>query len=177
MNNESEKAYFAFVLGYDLLHDMLSKSSTPENDISYDFCNMVAGEFLKSEEYKNEKHSAYEMLEQWVNDNKEHIKEEYSKFTGVENESKKTRELDNGMIVLDVGYRRNEPIALVERKVEDSKEYIIAFIYKIENNKIDWAYGYYYDTDLEKAKQDFNKVLSGGNLADTFAKNNKDKER
>jgi len=174
---ESEKAYFTFILGYDLLNNMLSKSSTPENDISYDFCNMVAGEFLKSEEYKNEKHSAYEMLEQWVNDNKEHIKEEYSKFTGVENESKKTRELDNGMIVLDVGYRRNEPIALVERKVEDSKEYIIAFIYKIENNKIDWAYGYYYDTDLEKAKQDFNKVLSGGNLADTFAKNNKDKER
>lgn len=174
---ESEKAYFTFILGYDLLNNMLSKSSTPENDISYDFCNMVAGEFLKSEEYKNEKYSAYEMLEQWVNDNKEHIKEEYSKFTGVENESKKTRELDNGMIVLDVGYRRNEPIALVERKVEDSKEYIIAFIYKIENNKIDWAYGYYYDTDLEKAKQDFNKVLSGGNLADTFAKNNKDKER
>ena len=174
---ESEKAYFTFILGYDLLNNMLSKSSTPENDISYDFCNMVAGEFLKSEEYKNEKYSAYEMLEQWVNDNKEHIKEEYSKFTGVENESKKTRELDNGMIVLDVGYRRNEPIALVERKVEDSKEYIIAFIYKIENNNIDWAYGYYYDTDLEKAKQDFNKVLSGGNLADTFAKNNKDKER
>ena len=174
---ESEKAYFTFILGYDLLNNMLSKSSTPENDISYDFCNMVAGEFLKSEEYKNEKYSAYEMLEQWVNDNKEHIKEEYSKFTGVENESKKTRELDNGMIVLDVGYRRNEPIALVERKVEDSKEYIIAFIYKIENNKIDWAYGYYYDTDLEKAKQDFNKVLSGGNLADTLAKNNKDKER
>ena len=48
---ESEKAYFTFVLGYDLLNDMLKKSSTPENDISYDFCNMVAEEFLKSEEF------------------------------------------------------------------------------------------------------------------------------
>ena len=176
---ESEKAYFTFVLGYDLLNDMLSKSSTPENDISYDFCNMVAGEFLKSEEYKNEKHSAYEMLEQWVNDNKEHIKSEYTKFTGVEIESKKTRELDNA-IVLDVGFRGKMPVALVERKMEDTRyenEYVVAFSYKITDNKIDWAYGYYYDTDLEKAKQDFNKVLSGGNLADTFNKNKKDKER
>lgn len=173
---ESEKAYFTFVLGYDLLNDMLSKSSTPENDVSYDFCNMVAGEFFKSEEYKNEKYSAYEMLEQWVNENKDYIKSEYSKFTGVEIESKKTRELDNG-IVLDVGYRRDEPIALVERKNGDSKEYVVAFIYKITDNKIDWAYGNYYGTDLEKAKQDFNKVLSGGNLADTFAKNKRDKER
>ena len=64
---ESEKAYFTFVLGYDLLNDMLSKSSTPENDVSYDFCSMVAGEFLQSEEYKNEKYSAYEMLAKWVN--------------------------------------------------------------------------------------------------------------
>ena len=155
---------------------MLSKSSTPENDISYDFCNMVAGEFLQSKEYRNEKHSAYEMLEKWVNENKDYIKSEYEKFTGVEIESKKTRELDNG-IVLDVGYRRDEPIALVERKNGDSKEYVVAFIYKITDNKIDWAYGNYYGTDLEKAKQDFNKVLSGGNLADTFAKNKKDKER
>ena len=27
----------------------------------------------------------------------------------------KTRELDNGMYVMDVGYRNEEPIALVER--------------------------------------------------------------
>ena len=143
---ESEKAYFTFVLGYDLLNDMLSKSSTPENDISYDFCNMVAGEFLQSKEYRNEKYSAYEMLEKWVNENKDYIKSEYEKFTGVEIESKKTRELDNG-IVLDVGYRRDEPIALVERKNGDSKEYVVAFIYKITDNKIDWAYGNYYGTD------------------------------
>lgn len=173
---ESEKAYFTFVLGYDLLNDMLSKSSTPENDISYNFCNMIATEFLQSEEYRNEKYSAYEMLEQWVNDNKDYIKSEYSKFTETEVESNKTRQLENGL-VLDVGYRRNEPIALVERNTKDSKEYVVAFIYKIEKNKIDWAYGNYYGNDLDKAKQDFNKVITGGNLADTFTKNKKEQER
>lgn len=173
---ESEKSYFTFVLGYDLLNDMLSKSSTPENDISYDFCSMVAGEFLKSEQYKNEKYSAYEMLEEWVIENKDKIKEEYAKFTGVSIDSKKTRELENA-IVLDVGYRRNEPIALVERKSDDNKEYVIAFYYKITDNKIDWAYGYYYDNDLTKAKEDFKEVISGGNLADTFIQNKKDQER
>ncbi len=168
---ESEKAYFTFVLGYDLLHDMLSKSSTPENDLSYDFCNMVAGEFLKSEEYKNEKHSAYDMLEQWVNKNETDIRKNYKEFSG-EEKSKKTRELDNA-IVLDVGYRRKEPIALVERKMKgerDEKQYVVAFSYKITNNEITWAYGYYYYNDLEKAKHDFDKVINGGNLAHTFDK-------
>lgn len=174
---DSEKSYFTFVLGYDLLNDMLSKSATPENDVSYDFCNMIADKFLQSEEYKNEKHSAYEMLEQWVNENKSYIKSEYTKFTGTEIESKKTRELDNA-IVLDVGYRGKEPIALVERKLKDyPNEYVVVFSYKVNDNKIDWAYGYYYDNDLKKAKQDFEKVISGGNLADTFNKNKKDKER
>ncbi len=174
---ESEKAYFTFVLGYDLLNDILSKSSTPENDVSYDFCSMVAGEFLQSEEYKNEKYSAYEMLEKWVNDNKDYIKTQHSLFIGERPERDKTRMLGNGMYVMDVGYRNKQPVALVEKNTDYGVEYIIAFNYKIDDNRIDWAYGNYYGNDLSKAKQDFNKVLSGGNLADTFAKNKKDKER
>lgn len=175
---ESEKAYFTFVLGYDLLNDMLSKSSTPENDISYDFCNMVAEEFLKSEEYKNEKYSSYEMLEKWVNDNKNYIKEQHCLFIGEEPKRDKTRMLENGMYVIDLGYRNKQPVALIERTIdESSKEYIIAFNYKITDKKIDWAYGNYYSEDISKAKQDFDKVLSGGNLANTFNKNKKSKER
>jgi len=174
---ESEKAYFTFVLGYDLLNDMLSKSSTPENDVSYDFCSMVAGEFLQSEEYKNEKYSAYEMLEKWVNENKDYIKTQHSLFIGERPERDKTRMLGNGMYVMDVGYRNRQPVALVEKNTDYGVEYIIAFNYRIDDNKIDWAYGNYYNDDLSKAKQDFNKVLSGGNLADTFNKNKKDKER
>lgn len=176
---ESEKAYFTFVLGYDLLNDMLTKSSTPENDISYDFCNMIAEDFLRSEEYKNEKHSSYEMLESWVSDNKDFIRKEHSLFIGESmDRDDKTRMLEDGMYVIDLGYRNKQPVALIEKTMQDnSKEYIIAFNYKINDKKIDWAYGYYYNNNISKAKQDFNKVLSGGNLADTFNKNKNDKER
>lgn len=176
---ESEKAYFTFVLGYDLLNDMLTKSSTPENDISYDFCNMIAEDFLRSEEYKNEKYSSYEMLESWVSDNKDFIRKEHSLFIGESiDRNDKTRMLEDGMYVIDLGYRNKQPVALIEKTMQDnSKEYIIAFNYKINDKKIDWAYGYYYNNNISKAKQDFNKVLSGGNLADTFNKNKNDKER
>ena len=109
---ESEKAYFTFVLGYDLLNDMLSKSSTPENDVGYDFCNMIAGEFLKSKEYKNEKYSSYEMLESWVNDNKDFIREQHSLFIGETIDRDTTRMLDGGMYVIDLGYRNKQPVAL-----------------------------------------------------------------
>lgn len=176
---ESEKAYFTFVLGYDLLNDMLTKSSTPENDISYDFCNMIAEDFLRSEEYKNEKYSSYEMLESWVSDNKDFIRKEHSLFIGESmDRDDKTRMLEDGMYVIDLGYRNKQPVALIEKTMQDnSKEYIIAFNYKINDKKIDWAYGYYYNNNISKAKQDFNKVLSGGNLADTFDKKKNDKER
>lgn len=167
---ESEKAYFTFVLGYDLLNDMLKKSSTPENDISYDFCNMIAEEFLKSEEYKNVKYSSYEMLESWVNDNKNFIKNQHDLFVG-ESSSNKTRKLGNGMYVIDVGYRKEQPVALVKKDTDYGLEYIVAFNYKIDNDQINWAYGSYYGDDFTKAKQDFDKVLNGGNLSKIFERN------
>lgn len=167
---ESEKAYFTFVLGYDLLNDTLKKSSTPENDISYDFCNMIAEEFLKSEEYKNVKYSSYEMLESWVNDNKNFIKNQHDLFVG-ESSSNKTRKLGNGMYVIDVGYRKEQPVALVKKDTDYGLEYIVAFNYKIDNDRINWAYGSYYGDDFTKAKQDFDKVLNGGNLSKTFERN------
>ena len=168
---ESEKAYFTFVLGYDLLNDMLKKSSTPENDISYDFCNMIAEEFLKSEEYKNEKYSSYEILDSWVNDNKNFIKNQHDLFVG-KSSSNKTRKLGNGMYVIDVGYRKEQPVALVKKDTDYGLEYIVAFNYKIDNDRINWAYGSYYGNDFTKAKQDFDKVLNGGNLSKTFERNN-----
>ena len=92
----------------------------------------------------------------------------------------KHRLLEKGMYILDLGYRDDTPVALVERTLQDNSiEYIIAFNYKITDNKINWGYGYYYSNDLEKAKNDFNKVLEGGNLADTFdlkKEDNKTKE-
>ena len=81
----------------------------------------------------------------------------------------KTRKLNNGIYVVDVGNRNNEPIALVERTLQDgTKEYIIAFNYEIKDNFMDWGYGYYYSDNILKAKNDFIRVLKGENLADTF---------
>lgn len=87
----------------------------------------------------------------------------------------RTRKLDNGMFVMDVGFRNEEPIALVERTFKNgTKEYIVAFNYEIKDNSINWGYGYYYSDNIEKAKTDFSRVLKGENLADTFE--NKKKE-
>ncbi len=62
---------------------------------------------------------------------------------------------------------------MVERTFNDnSKEYIIAFYYKIDNDKLDWGYAYYYDNNKQKADEDYQKVINGGNLADTFKKEN-----
>ena len=79
------------------------------------------------------------------------------------------RKLDNGMFVVDIGYRNDIPVALVERQYKNTVEYIIAFNYEIKNNKMTWGYGYYYDKNLGKAMDDFKKVLAGKNLADTFS--------
>ena len=84
----SERAYLNFVLGYDLLQDMLKKSDKPECDISYDFCDYVSGKFMKSEEYRNTRYSTYEMLESWLKTNKSKINKEYNKYLNGETKTK-----------------------------------------------------------------------------------------
>lgn len=81
-----------------------------------------------------------------------------------------TRQLENAYVI-DVGYRKEQPIALVKM----NNEYVIGFGYEIKDNKIDWQYGYYYLTDFEKAKTDFKRVLAGENLADTFSEKEENK--
>ena len=81
-----------------------------------------------------------------------------------------TRRINDTFYLIDVGFRRQTPVALVEKTfTEKDKEYIIAIDYKVENDRINWGYGYYYDKDIKKAKEDFAKVLEGKELADTFA--------
>ena len=80
-----------------------------------------------------------------------------------------TRRINDTFNLIDVGYRRETPVALVEKTfTENDKEYIIAIDYKVENGRIDWGYGYYYNQNIDKAKEDFAKVLAGKDLADTF---------
>lgn len=167
---ESEVNYIAFCLGYDLLNEMLSKSEANECDRIYDFCNYLANKFIETDYYKNERQSTYDNLREWLEDNKEIIQSEY--LCHFERDDK---------LILETGNRDTTKVALVKRTTEYGEEYIVAFGYKIDDKKMEWDYGYYYDKDIEKAKVDFEKVKAGGNLADTFeekkSKKNKERER
>ena len=89
---------------------------------------------------------------------------EYKEMTNIESE------IYNGnMRILEKGVRRDQPIALVEKHLaDDTKEYLIAFYYQINDDKLSWGYAFYYDNNKKKAKGDYNKVIKGGNLAHTF---------
>jgi len=83
---------------------------------------------------------------------------------------------DNNLKIIDTGYRREQPIALVKRERDDFLEYIVAFDYEFKDNRLYWGYGYYYSDDLSKATADFKKVLNNGNLADTFSNEKQERE-
>lgn len=91
-NEENEISYLNFVLGYDLLNDMLKQSNNPECDVSYDFCDYLSRQFIKSDEYQNTNYSTYEMLQSWLDKNKCKIKKEYNKyFNGDKNKEERGR--------------------------------------------------------------------------------------
>lgn len=164
---QNEVSYISFVLGYDLLNEMLTNSEVKECDINYDFCNYLAEKFIATDYYKNEWQSTYDNLRDWIEDNTDTIKSEHLFFSGQDNK-----------VIIETGKRNNEPVAFVEHHFKDgTKEYIVAFNYKVEDKKVEWDYGYYYDKNLEKAKEDFEKVKAGGNLADTFKENKKPKHK
>lgn len=167
---ENEIRYITFILGYDLMNEMLTKPDTAEPlecDIAYDFCDYLARKFIKTEYYKNMKYSTYEMLQEWLSDNQEIIQSEYLCYSHKDNKC-----------IIETGKRNSDKVALVEHQFKDgTKEYIIAFNYKVNDQKLDWCYGYYYSNDLKKAKEDFEKVKAGGNLADTFNEQNKKKHK
>lgn len=62
--------YYIFVLGYDLLHDVLGGI---ECDIAYDICESVYKDFVKSE-YNYLNVSVYVGLSRYIDANKENIK-------------------------------------------------------------------------------------------------------
>lgn len=165
---ENEIHYIAFCLGYDLINSTFNNSEVKECDIAYDFCDYLAKKFIETDYYKNEKHSTYEMLQEWVNDNKDIIQSEYLYFAEIDNKK-----------IIEVGKRNNTPIALVEHHFKDGKkEYIIAVHYEVNDKKVNWGYGHYYSNNLEKAKNDFERAKAGESLSDTFKANKpKHKER
>lgn len=76
---------------------------------------------------------------------------------------------DENKEILKVGDRNGVPIALIKMNKTGLNEFLIAFGYKISDNKLEWDYSYYFDQDYNKACRDFNKVINGGNIADTFS--------
>jgi hypothetical protein len=90
-------------------------------------------------------------------------------------DDKKTRTLDNGIYVMNLGFRKDQPIALIEKSIGEQKQYIVAFNYIIKDNKMEWAYAYYYENNKDKAKNDFRKATSGGDIADTFKEKNSER--
>ncbi len=82
--------------------------------------------------------------------------------------------------LIAVGSRKDTPVALLLKESTKSileSQYIIAFNYSVKDEKMQWGYGYYYDKDFKKAMSDFENVIKGKNLANTFSKNSKEKER
>ena len=68
-------SYFVFVLGYDLLHDVLNEMPC---DTAYDLCISVYDDFIHSE-YNNPNKSEYECLQKYVKAHLEEIKNEVRK--------------------------------------------------------------------------------------------------
>lgn len=66
---EVEMDYFVFVLGYDLLHDLLDGI---ECDTAYEFCQSVYTKFVGSS-YDNIWRSEYDCLSKYVRDNIDEI--------------------------------------------------------------------------------------------------------
>lgn len=163
-DNNSDIAYFTFVLGYEMLNDMLTNSRAPECDICYEFCDIQARKFIDSKYYQDNKKSSYDALRNWVNDNYEIIKSNFLQYSSIDYK-----------IILDKGVTKDMPVALVEIAGGLPNEYVIAFNYKVTNEKTDWSYGIFYD-DKQKALDDFRKVLDGRSIDMTFNDKKKGKE-
>lgn len=83
--NIEEQNYFAFCIGYDLLNNSFQNSNYPECDIVYEECQKLAKDFMKSKNYKDMTNSGYENLQNWIEDNKEKINNNYNKINYLEN--------------------------------------------------------------------------------------------
>lgn len=84
--------YYAFVIGYDFLHDYFINSTGPECDVVFDECYKLAKEFMKSDEYKNHTNTGYENLQEWLDNNENRIKAEYDDVKQPEEKSKQNKD-------------------------------------------------------------------------------------
>ena len=74
---KQELDYYAFVIGYDFLHDYFINSAGPECDVVFEECYKLAREYMKSDEYTNMFQTGYENLQDWLDKNEYRIKSDY----------------------------------------------------------------------------------------------------
>lgn len=161
VNGIDSTFYYAFIMGYDLLYEELQASEHPECDNIYEYCCKISQEFLNSDYYKNTRLSGYEAFSDYIENNKFEILKSYDSFTGAEQ-----KYYNNNLRVLEFGYRRNEPVALIEKFLGNKdKEYVIAINYTKDGDNLSWDRGFYFD-DKIKAKKKFDSVLKGKSLYD-----------
>lgn len=67
-----DTSYMIFVLGYDLLQQILTEVEDCPCDWAYRVCERVYDEFLKSEENLQDK-SEYECLQDWIANHMERV--------------------------------------------------------------------------------------------------------
>lgn len=77
-NRENQIGYVTFILGYELLNDVL-QNSMMHSDEAYSYCAKLAGEFIDSE-YNDDGDPVYECLESFVNDKMSEIEEYLEDF-------------------------------------------------------------------------------------------------
>jgi len=59
-------AYYAFMMGYDVLNKALSESKEPDCDTVFEKCLDYAKRFMNSEEFYDESVTDYEALTDWI---------------------------------------------------------------------------------------------------------------
>lgn len=69
--------YYTFCIGYDFLNDYFKKSEMPECDVVYGECRKLAIEFIKSTNYLDTTKSNYENLQDWIEENRIWIENQY----------------------------------------------------------------------------------------------------
>ena len=78
ISNMEEINYYSFCIAYDFLNDFYKNSQINECDVVNEETKNLAKQFMKSKNYKNISKSSYDNLREWIDENKEQIKQNYT---------------------------------------------------------------------------------------------------
>jgi len=179
---EKQISYFNYLLGTDILKHILNINLEKDLEINYYYFYYISNKYIISEEYLDEKVDYYKSLKSWVQKNNDFIKSSYLFFCSVKliNNNYKINDIvkeyekilksissvlnddifNGNLKILNYGVKDNKKFAFIEKSIGDSKEYIIAHDYKINNNLLTWSKAYTYYDNKEKALFDFKELIN-----------------